>query len=100
MDLTVSDVSVRFGGLLALSQVGFALRQGELAALIGPNGAGKSTLIDVISGARRPTAGDVRFGDRSIAGMPAHRVNQLGIARTFQGLEMFRSLSVRENVVV
>ena len=99
MDLTVSDVSVRFGGLLALDRVGFALRQGELAALIGPNGAGKSTLIDVISGARRPTSGTVAFAGRSIAGLPAHRVTRLGIARTFQGLELFRSLSVRENVI-
>jgi branched-chain amino acid transport system ATP-binding protein len=99
MELAVKDVSVRFGGLLALDTVGFTIRQGELAALIGPNGAGKSTLIDVVSGARRPTSGSVRFGGREIAGLPAHRVTRLGIARTFQGLELFRSLSVRENVI-
>jgi branched-chain amino acid transport system ATP-binding protein len=98
--LAVRDVAVRFQGLQALRGVSFALRPGELSALIGPNGAGKSTLINVISGDLRPSAGEVRLDDRPISGLPAHRVSRIGVVRTFQGLELFRSLRVRENVVV
>ncbi|MBI3516961.1 MAG: ATP-binding cassette domain-containing protein [Proteobacteria bacterium] len=99
MRLAVRDVSVRFQGLQALRGVGFELRQGELTALIGPNGAGKSTLINVISGELRPTAGAVLLDDREISGLPAHAISRIGVARTFQGLELFGSLSARDNVV-
>ncbi len=99
MRLAVRDVSVRFQGLQALRGVGFELRQGELTALIGPNGAGKSTLINVISGDLRPTAGAVLLGDRAISGLPAHAISRIGVVRTFQGLELFGSLSARDNVV-
>ncbi len=98
--LAVRDVAVRFLGLHALRGVSFELGEGELAALIGPNGAGKSTLINVIAGEIRPSAGEIRLDDRVITNLPAHRISRIGVVRTFQGIELFRSLTVRENVVV
>jgi branched-chain amino acid transport system ATP-binding protein len=98
--LTVSDVSVRFRGLQALSGVSFVIEPGELVALIGPNGAGKSTLINVMSGALYPTAGKVTFNGQTISGLPAHTVARSGLVRTFQALELFGSLTVIQNVMV
>lgn len=97
--LRVTDISVRFGGIQALSNVDFTVRRGELAALIGPNGAGKSTLLATIAGTVRPSSGKVVFRDTDITGMAPHRVSTMGVARTFQAAELVRALTVRENVV-
>jgi ABC-type branched-subunit amino acid transport system ATPase component len=98
--LEVREVSVRFGGVAALSEVSLEVRAGEIFALIGPNGAGKTTLFNVISGVIRPSHGDVRFEGRSIVGAPAHRIARAGIARTYQIVRPFHRLSVVDNVAV
>jgi len=98
--LSVSGLTKRFDGFLAVSQVSFEVRAGEILGLIGPNGSGKSTTFNLISGALRPSAGSIRFGDREIAGTPAHAVCRMGIARTFQIPRPFRRLSILENVTL
>jgi len=97
--LRIRGISVRFGGLRALDDVSFDVRRGEILALIGPNGAGKSTLLNVVSGALAPDAGEVHFRDTRVNGLRAEGVNALGLARTFQGAEILRSMSVRGNVM-
>jgi len=96
--LTVRGVSVTFGGVAALTQVSLEARPGEVTGLIGPNGAGKTTLFNVISGLQRPDKGEVQLGDRDVTKLGPHRRARLGLARTFQRLELFGSLSARENV--
>jgi branched-chain amino acid transport system ATP-binding protein len=98
--LEVDNVSVRFGGLTALSGFSFRLDPGELVGLIGPNGAGKTTAFNVVTGVYAPSAGDVRLGGNSIAGRKPFRINRLGIARTFQNIRLFGGLSVLDNVLV
>ena len=97
--LRIRGVSVYFGGLQALDGVSFDVRRGEILALIGPNGAGKSTLLNVISGALVPTAGEAYFRGEPLNGLGADQVNARGLVRTFQGAEILRNLSVRENVI-
>jgi branched-chain amino acid transport system ATP-binding protein len=98
--LEVRDVTVRFGGVTALSDVSLEVREGEIFALIGPNGAGKTTLFNVISGVIRPTHGDVHFRGTSILGVPAHRIARAGIARTYQIVRPFARLTVVDNIAV
>ncbi len=97
--LAVERVGRRFAGLQALRDVSFTVDAGEVLAVIGPNGAGKTTLLDIVAGVLPPSEGAVRFRGRLTTGWPAHRVARLGIARTFQSLELFPSLTVRENVM-
>ncbi len=97
--LAVERVSRRFAGIEALRDVSLNVSTGEIVAVIGPNGAGKTTLLNVICGALRPTSGVVRFRNVEIQGRPAHTVARAGIARTFQTVELFRLLTVRENVM-
>ena len=96
--LEVDRLTVRFRGLTAVDGVNLAVAEGEFVAIIGPNGAGKTTLFNVIAGSLRPSAGDVRFAGRSVAGLGAARMSQLGVGRTFQVARPFVSLTVRENV--
>jgi branched-chain amino acid transport system ATP-binding protein len=98
--LTVSDLSKRFGGFLAVNQVSFEVRQGEILGLIGPNGSGKSTTFNLIAGALAPSAGSIRFDGAEISGLPAYRVCRLGIGRTFQIPRPFRKLPLIDNVAL
>ena len=98
--LEVRDLTCRFGGLVALDRVSFAVQPGEIFGLIGPNGAGKTTLFNLISGVTTPTAGSVLWRGAPITGLPPHRRNRLGLARTFQNLRLFDGLSVLENLLV
>lgn len=98
--LTIDDVSMRFGGLTALSNLGFTVREGEIRGLIGPNGAGKTTLFNVVSGVYRPTQGRVLFKGRDVSRLKPHQKTRLGIARTFQAITLFKSSSVLRNVMV
>ena len=97
--LSLEQLSLSFGGLAALSGLDLQVRDGEIVSLIGPNGAGKSTVFNVVTGIYQPSAGDVRFGGDSIAGLTPHRIARLGIARTFQSLRLFLNMSVLENVM-
>jgi branched-chain amino acid transport system ATP-binding protein len=98
--LEVRGLTKRFGGLLAVSEVGFDVEPGELCGIIGPNGAGKTTLFHLVTGFHRPTAGEVRFDARPITGLRPHQVCRLGIARTFQIVQPFPGLSVLDNAAV
>jgi branched-chain amino acid transport system ATP-binding protein len=98
--LELVDVSLRFGGVQALSNVSFSLNRGEILGLIGPNGAGKTTLFNCISGVFEPDRGSIRFEDRNIRGLKPNRRAQLGIARTFQNLQLFQTMTVLENLMV
>ena len=95
--LTLADVSVRFSGVRALQNVSLAVAPGEILGLIGPNGAGKTTLINAVSGAVK-ASGDVAFEGRPIRGLPPHKIARLGLARTYQIVQPFPELSVRDNV--
>lgn len=98
--LTVSGLSKRFGGFLAVNQVSFELKAGEILGLIGPNGSGKSTTFNLIAGMLRPTGGSIQFNGKEIGGLPAHRICRLGVGRTFQIPRPFRKLSILENVTL
>jgi branched-chain amino acid transport system ATP-binding protein len=98
--LAVSGLTKRFGGFLAVNQVSFEVREGEILGLIGPNGSGKSTTFNLIAGTLRPSAGSIRFKGQEIAGLAAHRICRNGIARTFQIPRPFRKLSLVENVTL
>ena len=98
--LEVDRLTKRFGGLLALDQVSFVIKGGEVVGLIGPNGAGKTTLFNVISGFEPPTAGRVLFQGRSLTGLPPHIIARGGLGRTFQIVRPFPGLGVLENLAV
>lgn len=98
--LEVEAVTKRFGGLVANSAISFAVAPGEVVGVIGPNGAGKSTLFDVITGLHRPDAGAVRLAGQPITGLRPDQISRRGIARTFQKLRPFGSMTVRDNVMV
>jgi len=98
--LSVSEMSVAFGGIRALDAVSLEVSQGEVLGIIGPNGAGKTTLFNVICGFVRPDAGTMSWRGRPLSGVRPHRLASLGIARTLQGVGLFADLSVLENVMV
>ena len=98
--LSVENVTRRFGGVVAVDDVSLAVDAGEIAGLIGPNGAGKTTLFNLISRLERPDGGDIVFDGESLLRTPPHRVVGRGIARTFQNVELFGSMTVLENVQV
>ena len=96
--LRVEALSKRFRGLLAISDVSFAVDPGSITSVIGPNGAGKSTLFNLVTGYLAPTAGTVAFKERTITGLATNRIAELGVSRAFQIARPFRDLSVAENV--
>jgi branched-chain amino acid transport system ATP-binding protein len=98
--LEIEDVTVRFGGVRALTGVSLRLNRGEILGLIGPNGAGKTTLFNCVTGVVRPDRGRIRYEDRDITGLKPHRRARLGIARTFQNLQLFSRMTVLENLMV
>ncbi len=97
--LEIRDLARTFGGIAAVDGVSFDVREGEIVGLIGPNGSGKSTLFSCILGQLRPSGGEVRFEGRIITGQSPLRINRLGIGRTFQQLQVFPGLSVRDNLI-
>ena len=98
--LEFRNISRRFGGIVALDDVTFEVGEGEIVGLIGPNGAGKTTAFNVITRLYRPDRGELSFGGKSLLSTPPHQVIARGIARTFQNLELFKTMTVRENIVV
>lgn len=98
--LSVSGLTRSFGGLVAVNNVSFAVNQHEIFGLIGPNGAGKTTLFNLISGLISPSSGQLLYQGESIAKLRPHKIAQLGIARTFQNIRLFGTLSALENIVV
>jgi branched-chain amino acid transport system ATP-binding protein len=98
--LEAREVTVHFGGVVALDGVDFAAASGTITGLVGPNGAGKTTLFGVLSGLLRPRRGHVRFGGDDVTGATTQRRARLGLARTFQRLELFSELTVRDHLVV
>ena len=96
--LDLNQVTVQFGGLKAVSDVSLEIREGELVGLIGPNGAGKTTVFNLITGVYRPTTGSICFAGKPVSGQRPYKITARGIARTFQNIRLFDSLSVFDNV--
>ncbi len=97
---SVKDLSVRFGGLLAIDSLSFEVREGEVLSLIGPNGAGKTTAFNAITGYLKPTVGDVFFENKNITGRKANEIAALGLVRTFQKTSVFGGRSALENILI
>jgi branched-chain amino acid transport system ATP-binding protein len=97
--LELEAVSLSFGGLRVVSDFDLVVNEGEIVSLIGPNGAGKTTVFNLVTGIYEPDGGEIRLGGQNICGLPPHRINQLGIARTFQTLRLFLNMSVKDNVM-
>ncbi len=100
MLLDVNEVTVRFGGIVALDRLSFTIDEGHICGLIGPNGAGKTTMFNVVSRIYQPTGGSVVFKGTQLLDVPAHGIARLGIARTFQNLALFPTMTLLENVMV
>ena len=98
--LELENVTLKFGGVVAVDDVSFSVEEGEVFALVGPNGAGKSTIFNMISRIYDPFAGDIRFKGESILSKPSHEIAGLGIARTFQNIELFEQATVLQNLLV
>ncbi len=98
--LSVEDVTLRFGGIVAVDRVSLAVEEGAIVGLIGPNGAGKTTLFNIITGLYRPNEGELSFEGESLLRTPPYRIVRRGIARTFQNVELFKTMTVLENVLV
>ncbi|EHJ47619.1 Sulfate-transporting ATPase [Solidesulfovibrio carbinoliphilus subsp. oakridgensis] len=98
--LETRDLTMRFGGLLAVSDFSVSIARGSITGLIGPNGAGKTTCFNMITGFYRPTSGEVLFEGRPIGGLPPHKVCKAGVARTFQNIRLFTNETVLENVMI
>lgn len=97
--LEARNITLRFGGVVALDDVSITVQQGDIFGLVGPNGAGKTTLLNAISGVFHPSSGSVVFEGRDITRVPLHKRPGIGIGRTFQGVELFADLSVQENLM-
>jgi branched-chain amino acid transport system ATP-binding protein len=98
--LQADNISVKFGGLIAVDDVSFDIPVGGVVSLIGPNGAGKTTFFNVLTGLYKPTSGTVTFDDKNITAKPPHKIAQAGVARTFQNIRLFGLMTAEENVMV
>ena len=98
--LDIDNVTLRFGGVVALNEVSFQIKRGEILGLIGPNGAGKTTCFNVMTGVFKPTSGTVLFDGAKIGGRKPYKINEMGIARTFQNIRLFPEMTALENVIV
>lgn len=98
--LVTKDMTITFGGLTAVSNVSLEINKGEIVGLIGPNGAGKTTCFNLITGVYKPTSGQIFFKGKDITGLRPDEITQLGIARTFQNIRLFESMTVLENVMI
>ena len=98
--LHVSDLTMRFGGLLAVDGVAFEVHDDEVFAIIGPNGAGKTTVFNCVGGFYKPTSGVITMDEKPIHGLPSHKVAREGLVRTFQNVRLFKNLTVLENLMV
>lgn len=98
--LKIDKLTIKFGGLTAVSGLDLVINENEIIGLIGPNGAGKTTCFNMITGVYSPTSGNVIFEGKNITGMKTHEITKLGIARTFQNIRLFKDLSVLENVII
>ena len=98
--LVVENLSIEFGGVHAVDSVSFEVEPGETFAIIGPNGAGKSTIFNLVSRIYEPTSGSIHYGERNLLEVPAHKVVDLGIARTFQNIDLFEQATVLQNLLV
>ncbi|HUI87952.1 MAG TPA: ABC transporter ATP-binding protein [Anaerolineales bacterium] len=100
MFLEIDQLTMRFGGLIAVNNVSISIEKGEVHGLIGPNGSGKTTIFNVLSGYYKPSGGKIIFEGRQISGLPAHQITATGFARTFQNMRLFKSMTVMENLLV
>src|SRR5262252_8931266 len=98
--LVAEGLRKEFGGLVAVNDVDFAVPRGKVVSLIGPNGAGKTTFFNMLTGVYTPTSGEITFNGHEVAGLPPHRVTQLGLGRTFQNIRLFPTMTALENVLV
>ena len=98
--LNVNDVTLSFGGLNALSEVSLSIEPGLITSIIGPNGAGKTSLLNCVSGFYHPTKGEIFYGDHNLSKASPHQVSSLGIARAFQNIELFRGMTVLDNLLL
>lgn len=100
MILQLENLTVQFGGILAVDHVSLGVKAGEIRAIIGPNGAGKTTVFNLISGLTAPNEGTIRWEEREVQGLPPHKVASFGVARTFQNIRLFNEITVMENVLI
>ncbi len=98
--LEIDNVTIQFGGVTALDEVTFQIAEGEILGLIGPNGAGKTTMFNVMTGVYQATSGQVRFNGRTLGKLKRYQITKLGMARTFQNIRLFKSMTALENVMV
>ena len=100
MFLEIEQLTMRFGGLVAVDNVSIRIGKNEIHGLIGPNGSGKTTIFNVLSGYYKPTGGNISFEGKRISGLPAHQITAAGFARTFQNMRLFKTMTVLENLLV
>ncbi|HCL4577035.1 TPA: ABC transporter ATP-binding protein [Clostridium botulinum] len=98
--LEVKDLNINFGGITAIDNLNFSVKKGEILGVIGPNGAGKTTLYNTITGIYKPSKGDIFLNNKKITGTKPYKISRLGIARTFQNIRLFNSLTILENILV
>src|SRR5438874_10997292 len=98
--LDAQNIRKEFGGLIAVNDVSFTVPRGKVVSLIGPNGAGKTTFFNMLTGAYKPTAGEILFAGRDVGGLPPHTITKLGVGRTFQNIRLFQTMTSIENVLV
>ena len=98
--INAENITLTFGGLVAVDDVSFTVPEGSVVSLIGPNGAGKTTYFNILTGLYRPTAGVVNLNGRDVTAMPPHKIASIGLARTFQNIRLFNLMTAEENVMV